>query len=399
MSKGVQQAGAEELPLIRLKIERSARHPWIFRKMVERPGGKLPPGTLVRVEDRTGRACGTGLYNSRSQIALRMLSDDPEEAINEEWFFRRIAQATTLRRDVLRLDEISNAWRVIHAEGDGLSGLIVDRFADTLVAEFHSAGMWRLREWIFSALARNFPGAKIIATADPEIAAREGFRPPPPPVTSEVEIREHGLRFLVRPAGLHKTGFFLDQRDNRALFARYCADKRVLDLCCNSGGFTVYALAYGKAREAVGVDLDGEALELARRNARRNGVRARFVHADLFPWLRDAVANGERFDAVVLDPPKLTREREQVIPALKKYLDMNRLALQVVAPEGIFLTCSCTGLVSERHFLEMLRRAADFAGRRLQILAVGGAGPDHPFFAHVPESRYLKAVFARVLPR
>lgn len=385
------------LPLIRLKIERSARHPWIFRKMVDRPEGKLPPGTLVWVEDRTGRPCGTAIYNGHSQIALRMLSDDPAERIDEAWFVRRIAAAVALRREVLGLDAVSNAWRVVHAEGDGLSGLIVDRFANTLVVEFHAAGMWRLKEWIFAALAQSFPGADLIASADPEIAAREGFRPPPTPAVPDVEIREHGLRFLVRPAGLHKTGFFLDQRDNRALLARFAAGRRVLDLCCNSGGFSVHALAGGGAREAVGVDLDAEALALARRNARLNQVRPRFVQADLFPWLRDAIANGERFEAVVLDPPKLTREREQLIPALKKYLDMNRLALQVVAPGGLFLSCSCTGLVSEAQFLEMLKRASGLAGRSLQILRVGGAAPDHPFLAHAPESRYLKAVLARVL--
>jgi 23S rRNA (cytosine1962-C5)-methyltransferase len=385
------------LPLIRLKIERSARHPWIFRKMVDRPEGKLPPGTLVRVEDRTGRACGTGIYNGHSQIALRMLSDDPSERVDAGWFVRRISEAVALRREVLGLDAVSNAWRVVHAEGDGLSGLIVDRFANTLVVEFHAAGMWRLKDWIYAALAERFPEAEVIASADPEIAAREGFRPPPTPTVPDVEIREHGLRFLVRPAGLHKTGFFLDQRDNRALLARFSAGRRVLDLCCNSGGFSVHALAGGGAREAVGVDLDAEALALARRNARLNQVRPRFVQADLFPWLRDAIANGERFEAVVLDPPKLTRDREQLIPALKKYLDMNRLALQVVAPGGLFLSCSCTGLVSEAQFLEMLKRASGLAGRSLQILHVGGAAPDHPFLAHAPESRYLKAVLARVL--
>lgn len=397
MSGALEGVDSRALPLVRLKIERRARHPWIFRKMVERPPSGLPPGSLVRVEDRTGRACGLGFWNGHSQIALRMLSEDPGETVDGAWFARRIAAAVALRRDVLALDQVSDAWRVVHAEGDGLSGLIIDRFADALVVEFHAAGMWRHRQWVLAALERAFPGARIFLAADSEIAAREGFRPPPPAPATEVEIHEHGLRFLVRPAGLHKTGFFLDQRDNRALFARFCAGKRVLDLCCNSGGFALYALARGGAREAIGVDLDAEALALARRNASRNGVRPRLVQADLFPWLRDAIANGERFEAVVLDPPKLTREREQVIPALKKYLDMNRLALQVLAPGGVLLSCSCTGLVSEAQFLEMLRRAAGYAGRALQILHVGGAGPDHPFLAEAPESRYLKAVLARVL--
>src|SRR5262249_48290304 len=160
--------------------------------------------------------------------------------------------------------------------------------------------------------------------------------------------------------------FFLDQRDNRRALASFCAGRRVLDLCCNSGGFAVYARALGGADEVVGVDLDESALALARQNAGLNGVRARFVQADLFPWLRDVIASGRRFDVVVLDPAKQTRDREAMDYALKRYLDMNRLALQAVAPGGLFLTCSCTGLVSEGDFLESVRRAAWQAGRAAQ---------------------------------
>jgi 23S rRNA (cytosine1962-C5)-methyltransferase len=209
-------------------------------------------------------------------------------------------------------------------------------------------------------------------------------------------VSEHGVRFRVAPGSKHKTGFFADQRDNRRTLASYCAGKRVLDLCCNSGGFAVYAKALGKAEEVVGVDLDETALALARQNAALNQVRLRFVQADLFPWLRDAIGNGERFDVVVLDPAKQTRDREEVDVALKRYLDMNRLALQVVSPGGIFLSCSCTGLIGEADFLEMLRRAAWQAGRTVQVVKIAGAGPDHPFYLHAQEGRYLKAVFCRV---
>jgi 23S rRNA (cytosine1962-C5)-methyltransferase len=200
----------------------------------------------------------------------------------------------------------------------------------------------------------------------------------------------------VAPGSKHKTGFFLDQRDNRHLLASFCKGKRVLDLCCNTGGFSVYAKSAGGADEVIGVDLDEQALALARQNAGLNQVRVRFVQADLFPWLRDSIAAGQRFDIVVLDPAKQTRDREEVSYALKRYLDMNRLALQAVAPGGIFLTCSCTGLISEADFLDTLRRAAWQAGRSVQVLRVAGAGADHPFLLHVPEGRYLKAVFCRV---
>jgi 23S rRNA (cytosine1962-C5)-methyltransferase len=174
----------------------------------------------------------------------------------------------------------------------------------------------------------------------------------------------------------------------------------VLDLCCNTGGFGVYAAVRG-AEEVVGIDIDPAVLDIARGNAKLNGLQGkampRFVQADIFPWLRDAQANGERFDVVILDPAKMTRDREQVIPALKKYLDMNKAALGVVKPGGLFATFSCTGLVSEEQFTDMLRRAAFYAGRTVQVLKVAGAGPDHPWLAQVPESRYLKAVFCRVL--
>src|SRR5262249_32178490 len=194
----------------------------------------------------------------------------------------------------------------------------------------------------------------------------------------------------------HKTGFFLDQRDNRKTLASCCAGKRVLDLCCNTGGFAVYAKALGQADEVVGVDLDAEVIALAKQNANLNQARIRFAQADLFAWLREVIPTGQRFDIVVLDPAKQTRDREEIGFALKRYFDMNKLALQAVAPGGVFLTCSCTGLISEEDFLECLRRAAWQADRTVQVLTIAGAGPDHPFQLHVPEGRYLKAVFCRV---
>jgi 23S rRNA (cytosine1962-C5)-methyltransferase len=171
----------------------------------------------------------------------------------------------------------------------------------------------------------------------------------------------------------------------------------MLDLCCNSGGFGIYAKVLGGAREVTGIDLDEEILGIAEQNARLNKTKLHFVQADVFAWLRElAVNQREQYDVVVLDPAKMTRDREQVIPALKKYLDMNKLALGAVKPGGILLSCSCTGLVSEEQFLDMLRRAAFYANRTLQVIKVSGAGPDHPWQAHVPESRYLKAAFCRV---
>ncbi|TDK23746.1 class I SAM-dependent rRNA methyltransferase [Luteimonas aestuarii] len=386
----------EPLPIVRLKNAWRSNHPWIFQKLVEKPTPRPKPGTIVDIVGVDGVWIGRGFYNGHSRIAVRILETDPDVAVDAAWFARRIAEAVRLRREVLDLDATTNAWRVVHSEGDGLSGLVVDRYDDLLVVGFFSAGMFRHREWIYGALREQFPGCRFHASADEHVQKQESFDFHDTRGTEPAEIVEHGIRFRADPADAHKTGFFADQRDNREWLSHRCTGKRVLDLCCNTGGFGVYAAVRG-ASEVVGIDIDDAVLEIARGNAKLNHVRPRFVQADIFPWLRDAANNGERFDVVILDPAKMTRDRDQVIPALKKYLDMNKLALGVVKPGGLFATFSCTGLVSEEQFLDMLRRAAFYSNRTVQILKVSGAGADHPFLAHVQESRYLKAVFCRVL--
>jgi 23S rRNA (cytosine1962-C5)-methyltransferase len=388
--------GTSALAPIRLKIARRSSHPWIFQKMVEKPATRLPGGSVVDILDRDGQWVGRGFYNGHSRIALRVLTTDPAEAIDAEFFTRQISRAVALRREQLQLDSVTDAYRLVHAEGDGLSGLVVDRFGPILVLEFFAAGMYRFRQAIQDALAVHYPESRCYWFAEEHVQKQESFdcRSPEPP--SPEIITEHGLRFRVAPGSKHKTGFFLDQRDNRKLLASFCAGRRVLDLCCNTGGFAVYARALGAADEVVGVDIDEQAIALAKANANLNQARIRFVQADLFAWLREVLPSGQRFDVVVLDPSKQTRDREEVDFALKRYLDMNRLALQAVAAGGIFLTCSCTGLVSEADFLETLRRAAWQAGRTVQVLHISGTGPDHPYLLHVPEGRYLKAVFCRV---
>jgi 23S rRNA (cytosine1962-C5)-methyltransferase len=386
-----------DLPAVRLKIERRSNHPWIFQKMVEKPPTKPRPGSIVDIHERDGRWVGRGFYNGHSRISLRVLTEDADEAIDEAWFHRKIAQAVALRRETLRLDEVSDGWRVFHSEGDGISGLVVDRYADLLVVEFFSAGAFRHREWIYAALSAQFPGCRFYSFAEEHVQKQESFdfRLPEPP--EPATITEYGVKFRADPGSAHKTGFFADQRENREYLARFARGKRVLDLCCNTGGFAVYAKARGEASEVVGIDIDQDVLDIADRNARMNQARIKWVQSDIFPWLRDAAARADLYDVVILDPAKMTRDREQVIPALKKYLDMNKLALGVCKPGALFATFSCTGLVSEEEFLDMLRRAAFYANRTVQVIKVAGAGADHPWLAHVQESRYLKAAFCRVL--
>ena len=384
------------LPQVKLKIMRRSLHPWIFQKMVEKPADRIPGGSIVEIVDRDGQWAGRGFFNWHSRIALRLLTSNKDEAIDADFFARRIGRAVELRRDWLKLDAVTDAYRVVHSEGDGLSGLVVDRFGSTIVLEFFSAGMFRLRQMLQEILAKQYPDSQFYWFAEEHVQKQESFdchamEPPPAGI-----ITEHGMRFRVAPGSKHKTGFFVDQRDNRTALARFCAGKRVLDLCCNTGGFAVYAKVLGQAEEVVGVDLDEQVIALAKQNANLNQAKIRFVQGDLFSWLRDIAPSGQKFDVVILDPSKQTRDRDEIDFALKKYFDMNKLALQAVAPGGIFLTCSCTGLVSEEMFLETLRRAAWQTSRTVQILRVAGAGADHPFLAHVPEGRYLKAVYCRV---
>jgi 23S rRNA (cytosine1962-C5)-methyltransferase len=384
-------------PVVHLKIERRSNHPWIFQKMVEKPDPRPKPGSIVDIIDREGTFAGRGFYNGHSRIALRVLTANPDEDVDEAFFARKIAQAVQLRREILKLDAVTDAYRVVHSEGDGLSGLVVDRFANTLVIEYFSAGMFKQRDLIKRVLLDHFPNADLYAFAEDHVQKQESFDLAHPPAPAPTVIHEHGVQFHAAPGSKHKTGFFADQRDNRLLFSQFCADAKVLDLCCNSGGFGIYAKTLGGAAEVTGIDLDEEILGVAESNARLNKARVRFVQADIFHWLRDTASNPDkRFDVVVLDPAKMTRDREQVIPALKKYLDMNKLALAAVKPGGVFLSCSCTGLISEEQFLDMLRRAAFYANRTIQVIKVSGAGADHPWQAHVPESRYLKAAFCRV---
>jgi 23S rRNA (cytosine1962-C5)-methyltransferase len=387
---------SESLPTVRLKIARRSSHPWIFQKMVEKPAERIPPGSLVDVVDRDGAWAGRGFYNGHSRISLRILTADANEPIDAAWFARRIDRALALRRDWLELEQVSDSFRISHAEGDGLSGLVIDKFADILVIEFFAAGMFRFRETIRNVLLERFPGSRVYWFAEEHVQKQESFDLRPMESPTPTVITEHGLRFRVAPGSKHKTGFFLDQRENRRMLAGLCRGRRVLDLCCNSGGFAISAKASGSASEVIGIDLDEHAIALAKQNANLNQAQVRFTQADLFAWLRDVLPSGQRFDVVVLDPSKQTRDREAIDFALKRYLDMNRLALQAVAPGGMFLTCSCTGLISEDEFLDTVRRASWQAGRVLQVIRITGAAADHPYRLHVPEGRYLKAILARV---
>lgn len=389
------------------------RHPLLFRKLIGEVDGSAGPGDLVAVHTPQGELFGYGLYNPRAEMTVRMLAfaGPPPDAA----FWRaQLEQAVGLRRDLLRLDEFTDAYRVIHAEADGLSGLIVDRYGDVLSAEIFILAMFQRSQAILAQLADLLGTKHTLVQIAPQTHGQEGFLAEPirsPELPCDVVVTEFGTKFRVRFEEAHKTGFFCDQRDNRQRLASFCRGRSVLDLCCYTGGFAVHAARQGQAAEVTGVDLDEQAIALAKENARRNLARINFVHADVFGYMRDMLQNGRQFDVVVLDPPKLIRNRREIDEGTRKHFDLNRLALQLVAPGGLLLTCTCSGLLPEDEFLRQIHQAARQGGsgaghgsaaarpapRTLQILAKTGAAADHPVSPDCPETEYLKAVWLRAM--
>jgi 23S rRNA (cytosine1962-C5)-methyltransferase len=386
------------LPIV--AIRSAGTHPFVFRKMIIGPVGARVPnlGDMVKVVDRDERVLGFGLWNPRSQISLRMLTRESEPPDQSFWE-KRIKQAVALRVNALGLDAESNAYRLIHAEGDGLTGLIVDRFDDVLSAEVFSLGIYQRIGPIMELCMKETGTSHFRVKVDERVALQEDFPGRPlasPQLPPRVTIHEHGVRYRIRFEEGHKTGFFCDQRDNRHDLARFCADRTVLDACCYTGGFGLNALLRGKAREVTCVDLDEKAVALARENGNANSVRLSVVHADAFGYMRQMMQNDRTFGVVVLDPPKLIADRDEVSAGKVKYFDLNFLGMNMVEPGGLLLTCSCSGLLSGPDFLALLRASARKACRSVQLLSLTGAAADHPVAFDAPEGEYLKAAWLRV---
>lgn len=389
------------------------RHAHLFRKLVGDVDAAARAGDLVAVETPQGELLGHGLYNPRAEIAVRMLTFGPTPPGIEFWQ-EKLQRAVELRRDLLNLDAAGDAYRIVHGEADGLSGLVIDRYGDVLSAEVFSLAMFQRSATLLRCLGQMLGTKHSLVQIPAQTHGQEGFQAEPvrsPDLPQEIVVNEFGTRFRVRFEEGHKTGFFCDQRDNRRRLAELCSGRTVLDLCCYTGGFAVQAKRLGNAADVTAVDLDEKAIALARDNARLNQQKINFVHADAFGYMRDMIANGRTFDVVVLDPPKLIRNRREVEEGTRTHLDLNRLAIQLVADNGLFLSCTCSGLLEEAEFLRLLQTAARQAGksarseaavqtfpsRSLQILAKTGAAPDHPVAADCPETEYLKAVWMRVL--
>lgn len=383
-------------PWVQLKYY--SQHPCIFPAMIHAASPDAAAGQWVNIYGKDGQPFGQGLYNPRTRVPLRVLRHDPE-FVDESYLLTLIDRAIDLRLNQLKMTEYTDAFRVIHSDGDGLSGLVVDRYGDTLSLEVHSLGIFqRLPAWL-PHLHQRLGTTKALVDVDERIARIEGIAGAgklSDPVRS-VKIQEHGIRYEVNFEKGHKTGFFCDQRENRKRIASYTHGARVLDLCCYTGGFSIAAKVLGGAEEVTGVDLDEAAIAQAKRNANLNSARITWVHVDAFSYARQMRSNTVKWDVVILDPPKLIMSREDEEEGRRKYEDLNILALSLVKPGGILVTCSCSGLLSPLDFEQTVIRAANRMQRRFQFLDRTGPGPDHPVMSNCPESQYLKLLWTRFL--
>jgi 23S rRNA (cytosine1962-C5)-methyltransferase len=377
-------------------------HLWIFSGALQQPPHWIEPGGLVDVKSSTAQFVARGYYNPRTDIAIRILTRDIEEAIDEDFLRRRIRSALELRQVFDPND--TNAYRLINAEGDGLPGLIVDRYAEILVAQIHTAGMERLRQQLIDALMDETGTRGLLLRNDNQSRRREGLELEEPQVAAggvpmQVTVRENDVLFLIDPWQGQKTGFFLDQRDKREALRKYVHAKRVLNCFSYSGGFSVYAALTSDKTRVTSVDISALAIETARQHFVLNGRdpnQHQFVIADVFDYLEQAQSAGEQFDVVVLDPPAFAKSQSARTQALKAYRRLNMLGMQVLRPGGILLTCSCSGVIGMDDFLGALSQSAQRLQRAVQLLETYTHGVDHPINLAMPETAYLKAVYCRV---
>lgn len=379
----------------------ATRHPWVLDASIDRIVGQPADGDEVELLSDKGKFLGRGLYNGHSRIRVRLYSGRQNQPLDAAFWRARLASAVALRR-LLGYDEPAGACRLVCSEGDGLSGLVVDRYAGWLVVQVTALAIQKRLDVLVPLLAELvqprgilFRTDRIMARAE-KMEVRDGLawgEPPPP----RIPIVDGGLHWEVDLVEGQKTGIYLDQRENRRVAARYMAGRRVLDMFCYQGGFSLAARAWGQAAECLGYDSSEKAVAEARAAACRNGLsQVRFETGEAFQTLQALYERKERFGAVVLDPPKFARGRKTLDEALRAYHWLNRLAMAVLEPEGILVTCSCSGHVSRQDFFDVLVGAAQQSGRDVQVLEQRGASPDHPVALNCPESEYLKCFICRV---
>jgi 23S rRNA (cytosine1962-C5)-methyltransferase len=375
------------------------RHPWVLESAVDRVVGDPADGEVVELLNEKKKFLARGIFNSQSRIRVRLYTWDVAEGLTIDWLKKRLIAAIEHRRQ-LGLLEPSDGARVIFSEADQLSGLIVDRFGDYLSLQINSLAMAQRLKDILPVLVEELRPRGIVLKQERGIGPLEGIKLDEGLVWGDVPegpifITENNLKFGVDLREGQKTGYYLDQRDNRAAVARYALGRRVLDVCCYAGGFSLNAAQ--NATAVLGIDTSAKAVALATENARLNNIdNVKFETGDAFATLDRFAAEGQRFGMIILDPPKFANKRDRVDEALMAYHRLNRSAVDLLEPGGILVTCSCSGHVQREDFLDMLAGVAQRSGRDLQILEQRGAAPDHPVSATCLETEYLKCFICRV---
>ncbi len=369
-------------------------HPWVFSNELESMPGEIAPGDLVDVIDHAGRFIGRGYINPHTLIAVRILSRTRED-IDAAFFKKRIAAARALRTTL----GFGDSYRAVFSEADGLPGLIVDKYADVLVAQTVTAGIDRLRDTIIAALKEEFQPRAIVLRNDTSLRTLEGLAQEKSVVYSTIQgsiiIEESGIKYAVDVLEGQKTGFFFDQRENRKALDGLIQGRRTLDCFCYIGAWSLNAARFG-ASEVIGIDASHKAVEQAAENAALNNLGARFIAADVFEELRSYEKQHERFGCIILDPPAFVKSRSKVREALRGYKEINLRAMKLLEPGGILVTCSCSHHVDQGLFREMLIDATYSAGREIKLLEMRSQSRDHPILLAARETEYLKCAILMV---
>jgi len=388
------------MAIVTLRKTRETRvrggHPWIYASEIEKVEGAFENGDIVDVQDFRGKFIGRGFYNPQSQISLRILTRN-DEPCDRAFFARRIQDAWDYRK--LACDPES--CRLIYSESDFLPGLVVDKYADVLVLQSLSLGIDRIKDMIADLLMEIVKPAGIWERSDVPVRRLEGMEQTTGLLRGEVpdlvEMKENGIIFGVDVKNGQKTGFFLDQKENRAAIKPYCKDAKVLDCFCHNGSFSLHAASFG-AKDVLGVDISEEALVVARENAARNGLtNVRFEAHNCFDLLRELTDANEKFDLVILDPPAFTKNKAALQSALRGYKEINLRGLKLVRPGGFLVTCSCSQHVLTDMFQDMVNQAARDAKKRIRLVEYRTQGLDHPLLPQSIETKYLKCMILQVM--
>ncbi len=406
MSDSSNEPSSSSVPVVKLRPRKAqpffGRHPWVRDSGIDSVKGKTENGDMVQLVSDKDRFIAYGLINRNSHLRVRLYSWDPQQPLTETFWKNRLERAIQMRRELGLIRE-DGGCRLVYSEADGLSGLVVENFAGHLMIQITSLGMFRRLETIVQILTDLLQPKSISLRGEAGILKLEGLEIESKLVTGElpndpIEIVENDLRYEVDLSEGQKTGFYLDQRDNRRVAASYLPPgAKVLDMFCYSGGFAMNAAKHGNAASVHGVDGSGPAISAATRNAERNQLsNVTFEKADCFDYLKARVDAGDQYDAIILDPPKFTKSRRTIDEALRAYFHINRNATQLLRPGGVLVTCSCSGNVSRDEFMMMLLGVAQKSGRDLRMLEQRGAAPDHPVSATCLEGEYLKCFIASV---